>query len=224
MAIVRQHIFLLRHGKPDFPDKRSYIYGHTDYPLAEAGVQQARRAGRALSEIRMERIVSSDLARASETADIVAALQAEKAAEVERDAALREIHMGEWDGIPKEVVRENFSDIFAARGNDFANTAAPGGESFVDLQKRGSEAFYDILKNSPNAQNILLVAHGGIFWTIVSKLFNLALGDIFRFGLDYCALHLIEYRRKSPSPEEGRFRLIRYNWSPDLRNYMDDMI
>ena len=224
MAFDRQHIFLLRHGKPDFPDKRSYIYGHTDYPLAKLGVKQAQKAGCALSRIKMGRIVSSDLSRAAETADIVAALQAEKNCEVERDAALREIDMGEWDGVAKEIVMENFADLFTARGDDFANTAAPGGESFVELQKRGIEAFYGILKDSPDVQNILLVAHGGIFWTIVCKLFDFALGDIFRFGLDYCALHLIEYRKKSHSSETGNFRLIRYNWSPDLQNYMDDMI
>lgn len=223
MTSGKQHIFLLRHGKPDFPDERSYIYGHTDYPLAETGVQQAREAGMALSGIRMDRIVSSDLARAAQTADIVAALQAEKICETKRDPALREIDMGQWDGLAKEVIREKFSDLFAARAEDFANTAPPGGESFSDLQKRGSEAFYEILKNSPDARNILLVAHGGIFWTIISKLFNLALGDIFRFGLDYCAIHLIEHRKNQQRPEEGRFRLIRYNWSPNLLNYMDDL-
>ncbi len=224
MESGKQHIFLLRHGKPDFPDKRSYIYGHTDYPLAKLGVKQAQRAGRALSKIAMGRIISSDLSRAAETADIVAALRAEGICEVERDAALREIDMGEWDGVAKEVIRENFGDLFAARADDFANTSAPGGESFAQLQARGIGAFYRILEESRGAQNILLVAHGGIFWTIVSGLFNLPLGDIFRFGLDYCALHLLEYRRKSTPPTGGDFRLIRYNWSPSLMNYMDDMI
>lgn len=224
MEAEKQHIFLLRHGKPDFPDKRSYIYGHTDYPLARAGVKQAQEAGRALSKIKMGRMISSDLSRAAETADIVAGLQTEKTCEVERNVALREIDMGEWDGVAKEIVRENFGELFAARADDFANTAAPGGESFAQLQRRGIEAFYRILEESRGTQNILLVAHGGIFWTIVSRLFDLALGDIFRFGLDYCALHLIEYRRKSTPPGNGDFRLIRYNWSPSLMNYMDDMI
>ena len=66
----------------------------------------------------------------------------------------------------KEIVRENFGELFAARADDFANTAAPGGESFAQLQRRGIEAFYRILEESRGTQNILLVAHGGIFWTI----------------------------------------------------------
>jgi len=224
MTSDRQLIFMLRHGEPDFPDRKSYIYGHTDYPLAKDGVRQAKKIGKALSKIKMHRIISSDLARASQTADIVAAMQSGAPGEVMRDASLREINMGEWDGVPKDDIERNYGKLFAARAVDFANIAAPGGESFTDLQKRGVEAFYSILGASEGASNLLLVAHGGIFWAIVCDLFNLSLCDIFRFGLDYCALHLIEYKKKSPAPDSGNFRLIRYNWSPDLENFMNDLI
>jgi bisphosphoglycerate-dependent phosphoglycerate mutase len=81
-------IFLLRHGKPDFPDARSYIYGQTDFPLSPLGVKQAKTLGRALSGIPMGRIVASDLVRASGTAEIVAGLQREKLCSVESDASL----------------------------------------------------------------------------------------------------------------------------------------
>jgi hypothetical protein len=52
---------------------------------------------------------------------------------------------------------------------------------------------------------------------MISSLFDIRLGDIFRFGLDYCALHLVEYSRVPA--QWGQFRLVRYNWSPDLINY-----
>lgn len=224
MALDKQLIFMLRHGKPDFPDERSYIYGHTDYPLAKDGIRQARRIGRALSKIKMHSIISSDLSRAAETADIVAGLQAEKASEIRRDTALREINMGQWDGVAKESIKLNFAELFASRAFDLANIAPPGGETFTDLQKRGVEAFYSILGEYEASQNILLVAHGGIFWTILCKLFDLSLSDRFHFCHDYCALHLIEYRRNPKAPNAGNFRLIRYNWAPDLENYMDDII
>lgn len=224
MFFDKQLIFLLRHGKPDFPDNRSYIYGHTDYPLAKDGIRQAKKIGKALSKIKMHSIISSDLSRAAETADIVAGLQTETACEIRRDAALREINMGEWDGVAKESIAVNFPEIFASRAFDFANTTPPGGESFAELQRRGVEAFNAILEKSGDAQNILLVAHGGIFWTIICKIFNFSLSDRFHFCLDYCAFHLIEYRKSPKAPNTGNFRLIRFNWSPDLGNYMDDII
>lgn len=221
----RQHVFLLRHGKPAFPDKRSYIYGHTDYPLARVGQVQARRLGMALSGIRMDRIVSSDLARAAETADIVAGFQmaADEPPAIARDPELREINMGEWDGLAKEEIAEAFTDIFRRRGEDIVNTAAPGGETFVELQRRGIGALERILAESRGCRNVLLVAHGGIFWTMVAGLFDIPLDGMFCFGLDYCALHLIEHDPTGKQPW-GRYRLLRYNWSPDLMAYMDDFI
>ena len=211
---------MLRHGQPDFPGRLSYIYGHTDYPLSAAGEAQARALGEALADIPMQRIVSSDLARAAKTADIVAALQRAPSCAVERDAALREIYMGEWDGMPKDEVAANYLDVFRTRGEDFVNTAAPGGETFRELQTRGLAAFQRIVRESRDLERILLVAHGGIFWSIVAGLFDLELGDMLRFGLDYCALHLVEYAPGGESPE-GAYRLMRYNWSPNLMDYMD---
>ena len=75
---AKTQIFLLRHGKPAFPDARSYIYGHTDYALCDEGIAQARRIGDALANVSMDRIVSSDLARARQTAEIVASAQSVK--------------------------------------------------------------------------------------------------------------------------------------------------
>ncbi|MDL2263270.1 histidine phosphatase family protein [Synergistaceae bacterium OttesenSCG-928-I11] len=209
-------IFLLRHGKPAFPDERSYIYGHTDYPLAAVGIEQAEKIAAALAGVPMGRIVSSDLARAAQTADIVASFQTGGTCEPERDPALREIDMGEWDGRAKDEIEGEYVDVFRMRGEDFANTAAPGGESFVQLQRRALGALERIVRGCEGTDSILLVAHGGLFWSMISGLFRIPLGDMMRFGLDYCALHLVECDRAT-----GAYKLIRYNWSPDLTDYMD---
>ena len=207
-------IFLLRHGQPAFPDARPYLYGHTDYPLSETGKQEAEKLGRALAGVEMQRVVSSDLRRALETAEIACRFQRD-APNIEIDPRLREIHMGEWDGIPKEEVAEKFSELFARRGNDITSVCAPGGESFEELQIRAISALENIAETSAGLERVLLVAHGGLFWTIVSGLFDIPLSHMTRFGLDYCALHLLER-----SSARG-WRLIRYNWSPDLADYMD---
>lgn len=206
-------IFLLRHGKPAFPDARSYIYGQTDYPLSDAGAWQAKKIGAALVRVRMDRIVSSDLARAAQTADIVAEMQEGGPLAVERDRSLREIDMGDWEGLTKDDISAGYVDLFRVRGADLANVSAPGGETFVQLRERALSALDAIVTGSGGMKRILLVAHGGFFWSIVSGLFDIPLGDMLRFGLDYCALHLIEYT--------GSFKLVRYNWSPDLADYMD---
>jgi broad specificity phosphatase PhoE len=214
-------IFLLRHGKPEFPDERSYIYGQTDYPLSKEGEAQARRVGEALSEVRMDRIISSDLSRAASTADIVASLQRPPAVP-ERDAGIREINMGEWDGLTKDEISGSYVDIFRERGKDLEHVAAPGGETFREVSDRGLSSLRRIVESSRGMERILLVAHGAVMWGMVCGLFDMRLGDIFRFGLDHCAIHLIEHRRKPA--QWGQFRLVRYNWSPVLVDYNDDLV
>ncbi|MDR3321565.1 MAG: histidine phosphatase family protein, partial [Synergistaceae bacterium] len=184
---------------------------------------QARVIGKALSAVPMGRIISSDLVRASDTADIVAGLQRKKLCSVERDAGLREINMGEWDGLTKEDIASGYVDIFRKRGEDIDNVAAPGGETLRATQERGIAAFERIVEGSKDVENVLLVAHGAIMWSIISKLFDIRLGDIFRFGLDYCALHLLEHCGGTEQ-SWGRYRLIRYNWAPKAGEYMRDLV
>lgn len=220
-AAHRMRIFMLRHGAPAFPDGRPYIYGHSDYPLSEAGEEQARGVAAELSEVRFERIISSDLARAVRTAEIVADAQPVRMCDVERDAGLREIFMGDWDGVPKDELASRDRDVFLARGRDIASVSAPGGETFIELRERASAAFGRIIESSAGLGRILVVAHGGVFWTIISRLFGMELGDVFRFCQCYCALHLVEYEA---GDGPGRFRLIFYNRRPMLSCYSDDTI
>jgi probable phosphoglycerate mutase len=215
-------IFMLRHGKPEFPGPGSYIYGHTDYPLSELGKSQARRMGEALSGIKMDRIISSDLARAAETAEIVADFQDGVRSDVEYDPEIRELYMGEWEGLTKYEIKENYVDIFRERGLNLEKVAAPGGETFAHASERGVRALKRIIDDSKKCERILMVAHGAVMWGMISALFDIKLGDIFRFGLDHCALHLVEYRM-APA-QWGQYRLVRYNWSPDLANYNDDLV
>jgi probable phosphoglycerate mutase len=216
-------IFLMRHGKPQFPDDKRYIYGQTDFPLSDAGKKQAKAIGGALASVPMDRIISSDLIRAADTADIVAGLQKKKLCAVERDPSLREINMGEWDGLTKDEIAEGYVDIFRERGQDVENTTPPGGESLERLRVRGTGAFERITEESRDLRNILITAHGAIIWSVVSGLFDMPLGNLFRFGLDYCGVHLIEHRGHTERLW-GKYRLIRYNWLPKVADYMDDLV
>jgi broad specificity phosphatase PhoE len=218
-ASEKLQIFMLRHGKILFPGEGSYIYGHTDYPLSADGTAQAGRIGAALSGIRMDRIVSSDLSRAANTARIVAEAQ-RGGAKVELTSDIREIFMGEWEGMRKDEILERYPEVFRARGMDFENVAAPGGETFREARDRGVRALSEIINASTGLRRVLIVAHSAILWGIMSSIFGLRLGEISRFWMDYCALHLVEH---SPAPDwEDRFRLVRYNWSPDLMEYNRD--
>lgn len=204
-------VYLLRHGTPEFPDGRTYIYGQTDLPLSRRGLAEAERAGEALARVEFDRIFSSDLSRAVTTAEIVRSFQA-RAVEIEMVAGLREIHMGDWENRPKEEIAAECEELFDARGKDIANVAAPRGETFAQLRDRASAAFGGAIERSADAKNVLVASHGGVMWAIMSSLFGLDLGGMFGFALDFCGVHVIERTKRG-------WRLIRYNWTPDVTGF-----
>jgi broad specificity phosphatase PhoE len=214
-------VFLIRHGKPQFPGGDSYIYGHTDYPLSDEGVSQAAEAGEVLRDIRMDRILSSDLSRARETARIVAGRQNGGGAAVEEYAELREVYMGEWDGLRTEEVKGRYPDIFRERGSDIERVAAPGGENFLEVRERALGFLEKIIDSSAGLRRVLISAHAGVLWGMIAGTFGIPLGNIFNFGLDYCALHIIEHGRGEDGL--GRFRLVRFNWEPGLMDFLGDL-
>lgn len=64
-------IYLIRHGQTEW-NLQGRIQGREDIPLSKDGVLQARKAGKAISELELETVFSSPLSRASDTATIIA--------------------------------------------------------------------------------------------------------------------------------------------------------
>ncbi|MBV8256531.1 MAG: histidine phosphatase family protein [Actinobacteria bacterium] len=88
-------LLLVRHGETDW-NAEGRLQGHTDRPLNEFGRRQAARLAEELAGERIDAIWSSDLARARETAQIVAA---RLGLPVEFDTGLREKSWGNWEGL-----------------------------------------------------------------------------------------------------------------------------
>ena len=68
---IRRRIYLLRHGDVSYFDEHGKPFRPATVPLNEEGRLQAEAAGRVLAEIPLDRVVSSDLVRSSETANLV---------------------------------------------------------------------------------------------------------------------------------------------------------
>ncbi|MHB8361723.1 MAG: histidine phosphatase family protein, partial [Thermoplasmataceae archaeon] len=66
----RREIFLLRHGETDW-NLNGRFQGHANIPLNKNGIELARSAMEKLNGIKIQKIISSDLSRASETARII---------------------------------------------------------------------------------------------------------------------------------------------------------
>jgi probable phosphoglycerate mutase len=90
MPSTRQRVVLWRHGQTNWNIENRF-QGHSDIPLNEIGLQQAERAAPLLLALRPNKIISSDLIRAQQTA---AALAKITALDVLIDAGLRETNGG----------------------------------------------------------------------------------------------------------------------------------
>src|SRR5262245_16808019 len=126
----RPLVLVARHGETEWNRERR-IQGHEDVALSETGRAQARALAERLKRAPCARVVSSDLVRAKETAEAVAAALGLR---VETDPRLREQHLGEWQGLTFPEVRLRHPDLarrFAERDPD---VRPPGGQTRRELQ------------------------------------------------------------------------------------------
>jgi broad specificity phosphatase PhoE len=193
-------IFLLRHGATRADGHRRFI-GQTDLPLSPLGRRQALAWRRWFAGRWLARVYTSDLRRAWDTARIVAG----RGPFPEALPALREIHLGEWEGQAMEAVRHRFPMEFQRRGADLAGFRPPGGESFGDLQARVWPAFQRLSAQNPG--DLLIVAHAGVIRVLVCRLLGMPLEHLFRLQQDTGALTILQRRK-------GGFRLQALNRPP----------
>jgi len=180
-------LYLLRHGEIEWPEADGFI-GQTDAPLSARGRRQAYAWNHALGPMAFTAIGSSDLRRATETAAIVFA---GRNLVVRSCKELREIHLGEWDGLPRRRVRERHPDLWHARGKDLAGFRPPGGESFSDLQDRVLRFVQPIAAEATGP--VCLVTHAGVIRVLMCHCLQMPLSSLFRIRLDYGGMSIVAY-------------------------------
>lgn len=179
-------LILLRHGEVE-GSKR--LVGHTDAPLSEAGREGVRLAAGKLSGTHFDALYSSDLSRSVESASIVGApLKLSPC----RITELRELYMGEWDGITAEEVIKRWPEEISRWWNDPVSYRTPGGEGLSDLHARVIPALESIL-DAHRGQTICLVAHGGVNRVILFHAMGLALARYYTVSQDYACINRLRY-------------------------------
>jgi 2,3-bisphosphoglycerate-dependent phosphoglycerate mutase len=138
MAAGFEHriLFLFRHGETDW-NREGRLQGHTDVPLNDAGIGQAELLAEKLRRHRLEAVVSSDLARARTTAQIVADALG---VPLLIDRGLRETNVGAAEGLLWAEAKTRFGEGLTERWYSDEDTAFPGGEAGLATRTRGLAA------------------------------------------------------------------------------------
>lgn len=160
----RATLTIMRHGETEY-NRLKLITGRFDSPLTETGIEQARAAGDALADFWFDKIYSSDLSRAFNTAALaVGRLKRNNHLknpdgnwDIEKRPELAEVDYGDFTGRDKRTDPEIIA--FPRR----PDLAPPNGESFNDAFLR-VKTFYkaEILPRLERGENVLIVCHAGI--------------------------------------------------------------
>jgi probable phosphoglycerate mutase len=152
------HICIARHGETDW-NKSGILQGWFDVPINDLGRKQAHALAAKLANANFDAIWSSPLARARETAEIVAATL--QLASPACHDGLKEKHFGAIQGIPKSELAELDPAMLEQilRRNPAAEFV--GGESLDEFVDRVLAAFEEIGARHAG-ERILVVTHGWV--------------------------------------------------------------
>ncbi len=147
-------IFLVRHGQTH-SNITGRFTGRLPEPLTAEGREQARKAGEALAAHNISVVVTSPVARARETAEIISAATG---APVSEHRAFSEIAIPQWEGRLKEELLADQASGYRSWKEAPHRFAMPGAESLADLQKRAVAGIMELFR-SRSGQRIVLVSH-----------------------------------------------------------------
>lgn len=179
-------IFLVRHAEPGFGDEIKRYLGQSDLDLSQKGILQAQTLAHAFRNQKIRDIYCSTLIRTEHTAKIIAK---EHNCNPIRIKDLKEINMGEWEGISFNEVKSLFPEEYEKRGKDIVNYCPPGGESFAEVSKRVIPSFNNIIQNSEG--NIVIVGHAGVNRVILCHLMKLPMEKLLSIKQDYTGVNTI---------------------------------
>jgi glucosyl-3-phosphoglycerate phosphatase len=168
-------LLLVRHGETEW-NKDGRFQGQRDIPLSELGRAQAR-ALRARLDVAEHAhlfdpehtaVVSSDLRRAHETAEIAFGV-AGRTLHVLRD--LREFHYGVFEGLTRGEIDERFPGVLAAWVHGDRSRAIDGGESRAAVHARAHAAVKEFL-TAVSHPSVVIVGHGGVMRQLLGACFE----------------------------------------------------
>ena len=171
-------LILIRHGQTEANVKR-LLQGQSDGALTETGREQARAIAEVLKDKAIDKIISSPLVRAKDTAEEIARYHN---LPVIVNPILREWHCGTLDGLPAEA-------LFTAMKNirvPIAEFRPEGGETLTEVQGRARQ-FLDVVENDYDGLRVVVCSHGDFLRMLISLLLGISIEEANEIHLENAA-------------------------------------
>lgn len=174
-------VYLVRHG----PTHAKTMVGWSDLPADLSDTAQLARLSAYLPDDAV--VISSDLIRASATADAIAGNRLR----LPHARGLRELHFGAWE--LQAFDRVDDPDRLRAFWDQPGDARAPGGESWNDLRARVDATLTDVIGQHPK-RPVIAVAHMGAILTQVQRALRVSAYDAFSHKISNLSVTEVQYR------------------------------
>lgn len=193
-------IYIVRHGETLWNrDKR--LQGSTDIELSDYGRELAIKTGEALIDTHFDRIYSSPLKRAYETASLI---RSNRSIDIITDDRIRELSFGHFEG-------HNFSRLIADDDLTFKYffkqphlyKPAEDGETLEHLVERAGSFMQEVIEPlSDTCERVMIVAHGALNKGIMTYIKKHSLEHFWSGGLQQnCNVIIVDYT-------DGKYNII----------------
>jgi 2,3-bisphosphoglycerate-dependent phosphoglycerate mutase len=182
-------LLLVRHGQSTWNHEHR-IQGQLDPPLSDEGRRQAARLGRRLAGRKFSGFYTSDLQRALETSRVIGEALGIEPTPME---GLREIYLGEWEGLLTEELAVRYPVAWAGWTEEPDWDLVPGGEGSAQFEARVKVAL-DSLFGRHQQGDVLAVTHGGVIQIALHHVVGRKGRGIFPFRIQNTSMSVIEKR------------------------------
>ena len=204
-------VVLMRHGETE-TNKESILCGHTDACLSKRGFEQARIGAEYLNDrFKFDKIYSSDLSRAVNTAEPIAKKQN---LSIIKQENLREIFCGDWEARKGVELLKAYPVEYGVYLNDFINCRCVNGESGKEMVARSIKAVTEIAEANAG-KTILIATHGGVLRALDGYMFTDKGWQAFAWYSNV-GISVAEY-------EDGKWTLLERNYAEYLGDLKTDL-
>jgi broad specificity phosphatase PhoE len=188
-------LYFLRHGQTTLSRGDNFCGSGLDPELTREGLEMAQAFAAAYQDKQWTAIFSSTLRRSIATAQpLCDALRMP----MQSRAELNEIAYGEWEGLTKERVEQEYHDDYISWLADPAWHAPTGGELAVTVAQRGLKVVREIKERFAGG-NILVVSHKATIRIILCSLLGIDVGRFrYRLVCPVGGMSIIEFTSEGP--------------------------
>lgn len=185
---MRTRFIVVRHGETRW-NVEHRVQGHENSPLTAHGLAQAEAIGQRLARERFDVLVASDLGRALQTAERIAA---HCGLAVRADPRLRERSFGEGEGMTYDEIDARWPQVFSRGASTDPDAAIPGGETRRQFHERVGEAFRALAREH-EGRRIAVVAHGGVLASLYRIVHGIPVAHAHRIAISNASYNAVAF-------------------------------